>query len=148
MIVREADFDDIAAWAELRAALWPSATIDEHQNELLAVLSSPGKKIVTFLAVDQNGRLCGFAEAALRYDCVNGCDTSPVAFLEGIYVRREARGRNVGRTLCSTVEAWGRKQGCSEFASDALLQNDESHLFHKAVGFEETERVVYFRKAL
>lgn len=33
-------------------------------------------------------------------------------------------------------------------ASDALLDNAGSHAFHEAVGFEETERVVYFRKSL
>jgi aminoglycoside 6'-N-acetyltransferase I len=38
--------------------------------------------------------------------------------------------------------------GCSEFASDTLLDNVESHKFHAALGFQETERVVYFRKIL
>jgi aminoglycoside 6'-N-acetyltransferase I len=46
------------------------------------------------------------------------------------------------------LETWGRTQGCSEFASDALLENSDSHSMHRALGFEETERVVYFRKSL
>jgi aminoglycoside 6'-N-acetyltransferase I len=43
---------------------------------------------------------------------------------------------------------WGRERGCSELASDALLDNEASHRFHHAAGFAETERVVYFRKPL
>ena len=35
-----------------------------------------------------------------------------------------------------------------EIASDAQLENVEGHAFHTAIGFEETERVVYFRRRL
>jgi aminoglycoside 6'-N-acetyltransferase I len=33
-------------------------------------------------------------------------------------------------------------------ASDAFLDNSASHQMHGALGFSETERVVYFRKSL
>ena len=69
-------------------------------------------------------------------------------FLEGLYMHPSCRGLGHGRALCSAVESWGRELGCTEFASDALLDSNESHGFHKAIGFEETERVVYFRKPL
>ncbi len=100
-----------------------------------------------FVAVAATG-LVGFAEVALRRDYVNGCDTSPVAFLEGIYVAPDHRRDGAARALITAVEAWGRAQGCSELASDADLANLDSQRMHAAVGFEETERVVYFRKAL
>ena len=90
----------------------------------------------------------GFAEATLRMDNVNGCATSPVAFLEGIYVERWARRQGVARALVGVVEQWGREMGCREFASDALLENVGSHSMHRGLGFQETERVVYFRKDL
>lgn len=102
---------------------------------------------ITFLSID-NGRIRGFAEAALRYDHVNGCATSPVAFLEGIFVCREQRGRGVGRALLQAVQSWARARGCTELASDAHLDNVASHAFHAALGFDEVERVVFFHKAL
>ncbi len=58
------------------------------------------------------------------------------------------RRQGVARSLCKAVAAWGRAAGCREFGSDALLDNVEGHAFHIASGFEETERVVYFRKSL
>jgi aminoglycoside 6'-N-acetyltransferase I len=72
----------------------------------------------------------------------------PVAFLEGIYVVPEFRLRGVARTLVDAVMIWAKAAGCHELASDSLLPNTDAHAAHRALGFEETERVVYFRKAL
>ena len=52
------------------------------------------------------------------------------------------------RRLCAAVEAWGRERGCREFASDALIDNEASHCMHRALGFEERERVVCYCKPL
>jgi aminoglycoside 6'-N-acetyltransferase I len=100
------------------------------------------------IASSMEGKTAGFVEAALRMDYVNGCVSSPVVFLEGIYVEPWARRQGAARSLVEAVETWGRTQGCSEFASDALLENSDSHSMHRGLGFEETERVVYFRKSL
>ena len=130
----------------MRLALWP----DEHgvveTQQMKGWLDDPGKQAL--LALDEEGRPIGFAELSLRHDYVNGTETSPVGFLEGWYVAAEWRGRGVGRALVEAGEDWTRKQGCSEFASDALLDNAGSHSAHLACGFEETERVVTFRKRL
>lgn len=90
----------------------------------------------------------GFVEAALRTDYVNGTSTSPVAFLEGLYVRPECRHRGIARAMVDAVVAWARDCGCRELASDALLDNAGSHAMHRALGFVETERVVCFRREL
>ncbi|WP_231118191.1 aminoglycoside 6'-N-acetyltransferase [Lysobacter silvisoli] len=144
--VRVASAADIAVWAQLRNALWPVDEVAEHEDEAREQLAAPG--LHTVLAFADDGRACGFAEASLRRDYVNGTESSPVGFLEGWYVAPEWRGRGVGRALIAQVEQWTRAQGCSELASDALLENTGSHDAHTACGFEETERVVYFRKAL
>lgn len=88
----------------------------------------------------------GFAEAAIRQDYVNGCDTSPVLFLEGVYVAPDARRRGVAKALFGRVEQWGALRGCEEFASDTDVANIDVQTLHRALGFEETERVVFFRK--
>ena len=90
----------------------------------------------------------GFAEVSLRTDYVNVTSTSPVAFLEGLYVTPQARRMGVAAALVNRACEWGRARGCSEIASDTSLDNQASQLVHRALGFEETERVVYYRKAL
>lgn len=145
--VRRAIEADVDAWAELRAALWPQDDAAAHAAEIRDALAQPCG-MVAFLAFDAHARARGFAEATLRRDYVNGTESSPVGFLEGWYVVPEARGSGAGRALVVAVEQWTREQGCSELASDALLDNEPSHRAHAACGFEETERVVYFRKRL
>lgn len=144
--IRTASEEDFEAWGSMRLALWP----DEHgvatAEEMQAWLADSGK--TALLALDVEGNAIGFAELALRHDYVNGTETSPVGFLEGWYVAPEWHARGVGRALIAAGEDWARLQGCSEFASDALLDNADSHAAHLACGFEETERVVYFRKSL
>jgi aminoglycoside 6'-N-acetyltransferase I len=146
-MIRLATAADVAALAELRFALWPDEPLAVRRLEAEANVARVGKPLETFVAVAQD-EVIGFAEVSLRRDYVNGCETSPVAFLEGIYVRPEQRRAGLGRMLVAAVEQWGRAQGCSELASDALLDNEASHAFHGGAGFEETERVVYFRKPL
>ena len=58
------------------------------------------------------------------------------------------RRRGIGTALVRAAEQWARDQGCSEFASDAEIENDISVTAHKALGFTEVSRVVCFRKDL
>lgn len=139
--------DTIEEWVFLRKALWPDTPAEDHRHETEDLLDRHDRFCV-FLAWTSEGRAVGFAEASLRENYVNGCTTSPVAFLEGIYVDSHHRRSGVARLLVDAVENWARGLGVSELASDAELHNTVSHRMHAALGFEETERVVYFRKAL
>ncbi len=136
--------EDFGAWLPLRLQLWPDQTPDENRAEALAVMESEDS--AGFIAKTQDGEAVGFAEVALRYDYVNGCGRPPVAFLEGIYVVPDRRGEGVARGLVQAVESWAGVKGVSELASDVLLGNEPSQAMHEALGFDETERVVYYRK--
>ena len=138
---------DHPGWIELRQALWPDTALAEHHDEMRAMFRRP-TQFAAFVARGSDQGVLGFAEGALRSDYVEGATTSPVAFLEGIYVVPEARRRGVARQLLESLSRWGREMGCSEFASNALLENEVSHAFHRAAGFGETERVVYYLRKL
>ena len=106
------------------------------------------ERFVQFIAYAETHQPVGLVEASIRRDHVNGTGSSPVAFLEGLYVAPTHRRRGMARSLVATVAAWAVSCGCQEFASDAALENGLSHRVHRSLGFTETERVVYFRKAL
>jgi aminoglycoside 6'-N-acetyltransferase I len=142
--IRIATAGDIAPWALLRAALWPDASPEELRVEAPGMLADDRQAV---FVCDANDRLLGFLEARLR-DHAEGCTSSPVGYLEGWYVIPEARGRGIGRALAFAAEAWARTQGCTEMASDAVLDNVLSHTMHERIGYEETERIVCFRKSL
>ncbi len=133
-------------WLQLRMALWP-ADREEHLLEMRKLCEQPGT-YAQFIAYAASGEPQGLVEVAVRTDYVNGTDSSPVGFLEGLYVDPACRQQGIAALLVRTAEQWAREQGCSEMASDALLDNSASHAMHLALGFEETERVVYFRKTL
>jgi aminoglycoside 6'-N-acetyltransferase I len=145
MIVRPARAADRSEHARMRAALWPDADPAELAAELDELLADPDQ--VAFVAEQEDGQLCGFAEACVR-PFANGVDEAPCAFLEGWWVDVDMRRSGAGRALVAAIEDWARGRGFAELGSDALLDNTVSHQAHRALGFEERERVVYFRKRI
>jgi aminoglycoside 6'-N-acetyltransferase I len=137
---------DLDAWVALRLVLWPDEDRDDlcrNARELLARRD----EAIAFLALADDEAI-GFAEATLRREFVNGCSTSPVAFLEGLYVRQDYRRRGVARRLCMEIERWALDLGCTELGSDTYLHFLDSQQAHTALGFEEMERVICYRKRL
>ena len=147
-LAQPADVPEIAAMC---AMLWPDGSIEEHRSEVVAKISSGISgtlPVAILLSQDASGSLTGFVEIGLRSHA-DGCDTSrPVGYIEGWFVRQAARRQGIGKELIYAAEAWARQQGCIEMASDALLGNPASLRAHVALGFEEVDRCVHFRKKL
>ena len=145
--VRPVEGGDRAAWLRMRAALWPDVPDDEHVADVDRFLASSREQAETFVAVAADGGPCGFLEAQLRSHA-EGCTGSPVAYVEGWWVDPDRRRAGVGARLVEAACDWARGLGLAELASDAVLDNTTSHAAHAALGFEETARVVTFRKEL
>lgn len=145
IIIRPARPEDLEEWLRMRLALWPGHPEAEFRAEMQAMLQNPLTPV--FVAVRADGRLGGFLEGSLR-NYAEGCDTSPVAYVEGWYVDSDLRQQGVGRRLMAAMEAWAVENGLRELASDAELDNTVSQQAHRALGFEESDRIVTFRKAL
>lgn len=143
--VRPAGFEDTGRTAALAALLWPANDEAALRAEFEALAADP--RAAVFLA-REGERAAGFAHCQLRTDYVEGTDSSPVGYLEAVYVLPEYRGRGLGRALVAACEAWARRHGCREFASDCELLNAASLRFHLRLGFEEANRIICFRKAL
>lgn len=148
MKIRRYVAQDLNKWMRMRLALWPEMAGDGTDQEAEAIDLSARGDVAVLVAESPNGAgLVGFAEVGERA-FADGCDTAPVAYLEGWYVDEDFRGQGIGRALIATAEEWAREQGYREFASDALLENVESQRAHEAMGFAEVERAVRYRKAL
>ncbi|MGH7061155.1 MAG: GNAT family N-acetyltransferase [Stellaceae bacterium] len=145
LIVREMDSADQTAWAEMRAALWPEETKEAHARAVAEVLADP--EAWGFVAQADDRTAAGFAEIAVR-KYANGCDSRPVPFLEGIWIRPQFRRRGIGARLIRHAEDFLLTRGFTELGSDTVIDNRSAQAAHTAWGFSETERVVYFRKIL
>lgn len=100
-----------------------------------------------WLAVEDDGTTLGMVDARLRNYAEGGPD-GHVPYIEDLWVEPEHRSRGIARALIESVKSWAREGGYSWLGSDALLDNQDSHRFHKAIGFAEIERVVIFGMAL
>lgn len=144
MNIKPASEASLKDWLQLRNKLW-SDSESSHLQEMHQLLTE--KYALQLLAYSEHQAIA-MLEASIRFEYVNGTETSPVGFLEGIYVLPEHRRSGVATMLIRQAEVWAKQFSCTEFASDAALDNVISHAMHRSLGFQETEKVVYFSKKI
>ena len=143
--IRRATTGDIIEWLRMRKILWPHLTLEELAYDTEDTLADP--EWAVFVAARADGCLAGFLEASTRR-FADGCETSPVGYIEGWYVDEDVRGNGVGAGLVRAAEDWARGLGCEEMASDTWLDNMASIEAHLKLGYQEAERLVHFAKRL
>ena len=144
-MIKRAEREDAAALAALAVQMWTSHAPDELQEEFRETIGCADAACFLKYA---DGRPVGFAQCQLRHDYVEGTDSSPVGYLEGVFVEEAYRRRDYAAELVSACERWTKEQGCTEFASDCELINTDSLRFHLAIGFTEANRIICFTKRL
>lgn len=145
LIIYKAKKEDALMVAKLAIQMWEDNVLEELAEEF-AELTGSSETAVFLGTVD--GRAIGFAQCQLRHDYVEGTETSPVGYLEGIFIEENFRKQGYAKQLLAACENWAREQGCTEFASDCELENTGSLKFHLSLGFEEANRVICFTKTL
>lgn len=144
-MIKMATKRDSCILAELAIQMWNNHTIDELERDFFECLNDTRS---TFFIKFVNNIPVGFAHCALRTDYVEGTSTSPVGYLEGIFIKKEYRKKGYAKELLLACEKWAKSMGCTEFASDCELSNTESLNFHLAIGFNEANRIICFTKKI
>ena len=144
-MIKRAQTEDACALADLAVQMWTGHDPDELSREFRELVRS--EDAACFLRY-ADGVPVAFAQCQLRRDYVEGTDSSPVGYLEGIFVSEGYRRRGFAAELLAACEAWAAEKGCAEFASDCELDNEDSRRFHMATGFQEANRIICFRKEL
>ena len=144
-MIKQAGKGDARYAAQLALLLWPNHTEAEFLEEMVQYIES--KDSVIFLAYAGEEPI-GFAQCQLRTDYVEGTDSNPVGYLEGLFVKGEYRMQGYAKLLIAHAEQWARQKGCSEFASDCELNNEASLTMHLRLGFTEANRIICFTKKL
>ena len=144
-MIQKAELQDVNVLAELACRLWPHHTFEEMAADIAENMCR--RDAAFFIACD-DARPIGFAQCQIRHDYVEGTASSPVGYLEGLYVMERYRNRGIAQQLLHACEAWAKGKGCAEFASDCELDNARSLQFHLSVGFQEANRIICFTKKL
>lgn len=136
---------DLADLTRLAVLLWPTLSADELVEQWQQKLLS--KKLQFFIKYEEDNPV-GFAQVSLRYDFVEGASSSPVAYLEGLYIKDKFRHKGYAKELIDTCIKWARDNKCTEIASSSLLQDSNSQIFHKSIGFNQVCQKVHFIKEI
>lgn len=145
MVIELANQSHLDALTRLALKLWPENTWENLRTEFEELVASD--KNACFLA-SVEGEYVGFIHVSLRHDYVEGSSSRPVGYVEGIYVEEHFRHRGLGKMLLEAGEQWSKSKGCAEIASDTALENMESRVFHKKMGFREAAKIVAFIKPI
>ena len=145
MKVRAFRSDDWDAWRRMGLELFPHQTADEAEAGMREFLAREDAAV--FVAERPDGTIAGFVEVGAR-PYADGCETSPVGYIEAWYVDPDVRQQGYGRALLAAAEEWARGRGYREVASDTQLPNETSRLAHLRSGYAEVDRIIQFRKVL
>lgn len=144
-MIRKAEQNDIETIASLAVMMWGSHTVEDLKKEFSEIFS---KGDAQFFLKYENNIPVGFAQCQLRHDYVEGTKSSPVGYLEGIFIKKDFRNKGYAKELLAECEKWAKNNGCKEFGSDCDIDNDSSLRFHKAMNFMEANRIICFTKKL
>ena len=144
-MIKAVERDDLAAAVNLAVLLWPGHTAKGLMEEFTELVAREDVRI--FLKYKDELPV-GFAQCQLRHDYVEGTQSSPVGYLEGIFIMEGHRRRGYAKELLNACEGWARNKGCKEFASDCEIDNVDSFRFHIAAGLTEANRIICFTKKL
>lgn len=145
MMIKKAIIEDCNIVVDMAILLWPDNNIEDLEIEIKELISTDNN---AFFICFEDIIPIGFAHCSLRNDYVEGTDSSPVGYLEGIFIKPNYRKKGLAKLLLTQCENWSRNKGCTEFASDCELNNVESLKFHLKAGFEEVNRIICFKKQL
>ena len=144
-MIREGKKEDSLVLAQMARKVWDNDSIEDLRKEFEEFAEDPNMH--SFIKYEDD-KAIGFANISIRHDYVEGCESTPVAYLEGIFVDEKYRNRGYGRQLVKSCEQWARSNNIKEFASDCELTNANSLAFHLAIGFVEANRIICFKKEL
>ena len=137
--------DGFSDWSQFRCEIYPIRSRDFDLKEMESIFES--ELWHCWFIEHEDGERIGLVELSLR-NIVDGCSSSPVPYLEGLYVKEAERGKGCGTQVIEMIKRWCREQGYSDLATDAELANKSAQRFYEKLGFEQVDRIVEYRLEL
>jgi ribosomal protein S18 acetylase RimI-like enzyme len=146
--VREAEPADAQAIEAVAAAAWeydyPELLSREHPGQAAHDWYDPDRirrdatdPTHALLLAEEDGRVVGFVHAfGLTEDDASTDESGDVL---RVYVRPDARGRGVGRSLVDAARDELHDRGYNTIRAMALAANDAAWEFYESCGFEPTD---------
>ncbi|XMB66551.1 GNAT family N-acetyltransferase [Mycoplasmatota bacterium zrk1] len=145
ILLRKINENDFEEWFSLVVCLWPDVLKDEMKTEFGQALTDNDQDIYLSIYGD---KYVGFINLSTRREYVEGSESSPVGYIEGIYVKEDYREKGVASKLVDKAILFCKERGYKELGSDTELSNVLSQKFHESIGFKKAEIIVHYIKEL
>ena len=138
MKIKTVNEQTLSIWASFASQVWRT-----NEQELIEKFRN-NKFPYEFLYFSSSEEPVAWISLSLRHDYVEGCQNSPTAYLEGIFIIPDYRSQGTGDKLLSFAISWAENRGISQLASDVEFDNQLSQNFHVKYGFREVDRTVHY----
>lgn len=139
----EVNNESLDPWVEMGLQLWPDNQEEELREVFINITNSDKEKAFLYKVNDE---YVGFINVSIRNDYVEGSDSSPVGYVEGIFIKADYRNKGMAKALVDKGQEWAKSKGCTQMASDIEAHNMVSYDFHLGIGFKEANRLICFIK--
>ncbi|WP_052345768.1 aminoglycoside 6'-N-acetyltransferase [Paucisalibacillus sp. EB02] len=126
---------------KLAMKVYTGSTYDGLQQEFHDMFQTDKHRFLLYLVKEKP---IAFMHLSIRVDYVQGCESSPTGYLEGVYVDPDYRKKGISTALFNEGKKWLLEKGCKQIGSDMEEGNHTSYSFHMSVGFKEAGRLVTF----
>ena len=126
--------DDVDAVAELMAGFRDWMGYEEPAGEVIhrVVAQLVRDPNTDYLLAAAGGEAAGVCQLRFRLSVWTGADD---CWLEDLYVRDDARGGGLGRSLVDAAVERARERGCKRIELDAAEDDERAQAFYQSVGF-------------
>ena len=100
-MVRKAVKTDVTDIAEMAVIMWDSNSVKELAREFETLVENEECSLYIYCV---DNMPLGFAQCGLRHDYVEGTESSPVGYLEGIFIREEYRKKDMPGSCWQNVK--------------------------------------------
>ena len=126
--IEEINKDNFNEWLSMALALWPDNEENELKDEFHKILSLTKEQAFIYKL---DNEYIAFINPSIRTDYVEGSNSSPVGFVERIYVKPEYRNKGIAKKLIAKGEEWVKSKGYTQMGSDVEMDNGISYKIHQ-----------------
>ncbi len=139
------DKDNLEVMLKMALVMWTETEYIDMKKAYECYLENPNHLLCIFKLDEE---FVAFAHFSVRGDYVEGSSTSPVGYIDSIFVKQSMRRHKIAQEMVAYGEKWAKENGCKEMGSDATLSNSQSIGFHEDYGYKEVDRLICFIKEI
>ena len=126
---------------ELALALWPNNEKDLIKSDLVYIIGHLNNRV---LLAKSDEEYIGFIHMSIRSGFVEGADTTPVGYIEGVYVKPDYRRKGVAKELYHAGLEWLKSEKCSQIGADIGINDNMCPDFYIGMGYKEANRIICY----